>query len=263
MSATLAWVLPAILLSGAASLTIAAILSFSAMMSRMIERMVSLSVGVMLSTTFLHALPEAFEMANDPDNLFAMLLGGLLVFFLLEKIFLIRHSHHHEGDSHNHEPGYDRQQAGSAGWMILVGDGFHNFADGIMIAAAFMADIHLGIITSLAIFAHEIPHEVGNFIVLLNAGFSRTRAYLYNLFCRFLAAAGGLIGCYTLDRAQNLIPYVLVLASAGFIYIAVSDLIPQMQRRTAPKDALIQIILIAAGIAVIFMLTHSMHGHAH
>lgn len=263
MSATLVWILPAIFLSGAASLTLAAIFSFPAMMSRTIERMISLSVGVMLSTTFLHALPEAFEMASDSDSLFAMLLGGILFFFLLEKTFLIRHSHHHEGDSHNHEHGYDQQQAGSAGWIILVGDGFHNFADGIMIAAAFMADIRLGIMTSLAIFAHEVPHAVGNFIVLLNAGFSRTRAYLYNLFCRFLAAIGGLIGYYTLDKAQNLIPYVLTLASAGFIYIAVSDLIPQMQQRTALKDTLLQIILIAAGIAVIFMLTHNMHSHAH
>lgn len=262
MGSTLIWVCPAILLSGAASLTIAAILSFSAI-SRMIERMVSLSVGVMLSTTFLHALPEAFERAHNPAGLFATLLGGLLGFFLLEKISLIRHSHHHEGDSHDHEPGHDRRQAGSAGWMILVGDGFHNFTDGIMIAAAFMADIHLGIITSLAIFAHEVPQEVGNFIVLLNAGFSRMRACLYNLICRLLAMTGGLIGCHTLDKAQNLIPYVLALASAGFIYIAVSDLIPQMQRRTAPKDALLQIILITAGIAIIFMITRGMHGSAH
>lgn len=261
MGTTLAWVLPAILISGAASLTIAAILSFSAMMSRTVESMVSLSVGVMLSTTFLHALPEAFERAHDPAGLFAMLLGGLLGFFLLEKISLIRHPHHHEGNSH--EPGCNLRQAGSAGWMILIGDGFHNFADGIMIAAAFMADIHLGIVTSLAIFAHEVPHEVGNFIVLLNAGFSRTRAYLYNLFCRILSVAGGLIGCHALDRAQSLIPYVLILASAGFIYIAVSDLIPQMQRRTAPKDTLSQIMLISAGVAIIFIITHGVHGHAH
>ncbi|MCM1129881.1 MAG: ZIP family metal transporter [Alistipes senegalensis] len=255
MGAALAWVLPAILLSGAASLTIAAILSFSAM-SHTIERMVSLSIGVMLSTTFLHALPEAFEMTHDPAGLFAILLGGILGFFLLEKISLLRHSH-------CHEPGCSQRHDGSAGWMILIGDGFHNFADGIMIAAAFMADIHLGIVTSLAVFAHEVPHEVGNFIVLLNAGFSRMRAYIYNLFCRLLSVTGGLTGCYALDRAQSLIPYILALASAGFLYIALSDLIPQMQRRTGPKDSLYQIILIAAGIAVIFIITHGIHSHIH
>lgn len=232
-------------------------------MSKMVERMVSLSVGVMLSTTFLHALPEAFEMTHDPIGLFGTLLGGLLGFFLLEKFSILRHSHHHEGDGHNHEKGYDKRTAGSTGWMILVGDGFHNFTDGVMIAAAFMADPQLGIITSLAIFAHEIPQEVGDFIVLLNAGFSRTRAYVYNLLCSLMAVIGGLVGYYTLGRVQGLIPYVLALASAGFIYIAVSDLIPQMQRRTSLKDTIPQIILIAAGIAIIFVITQGMHGHVH
>ncbi|WAW11336.1 ZIP family metal transporter [Oxalobacter vibrioformis] len=252
----------AVLISGVASLSIAAVLSFSTM-SKMVERMVSLSVGVMLSTTFLHALPEAFEMTHDPVGLFATVLGGLLGFFLLEKFSVLRHSHHHEGDGHDHEAGHDKREAGSTGWMILVGDGFHNFTDGIMIAAAFMADVQLGVITALAIFAHEIPQEVGDFIVLLNAGFSRTRAYVYNLLCSLLAVVGGLVGYYTLEQVQSLIPYVLALASAGFIYIAVSDLIPQMQRRTSIRETIPQIILITVGVAIIFVITSSMHGHAH
>lgn len=229
----------------------------------MVERMVSLSVGVMLATTLLHALPEAFEMTHDPVGLFATLLGGLLAFFLLEKFSILRHSHHHEGDGHNHEIGHDKREAGSTGWMILVGDGFHNFTDGVMIAAAFMVDTQLGIITSLAIFAHEIPQEVGDFIVLLNAGFSRTRAFVYNLLCSLLAIVGGIVGYYTLDKIQGLIPYVLTVASAGFLYIAVSDLMPQMQRRTTLKETIPQIVLIAAGIAIIFLITSSMHGHSH
>jgi zinc and cadmium transporter len=147
--------------------------------------------------------------------------------------------------------------------MILVGDGFHNFTDGVMIAAAFMAGTHLGIITALAIFAHEIPQETGDFIVLLNAGFSRARAYWYNLLCSLLAIIGSLVGYYTMEKVQGLIPYVLALASAGFIYIAVSDLIPQMQRRTALKDTIPQIILIATGIALIFAITHGLHTHTH
>lgn len=202
-------------------------------------------------------------MTHDPTGLFGTVLGGLLFFFLMEKFSILRHSHHHEGDGHDHEKGHDKRQAGSTGWMILVGDGFHNFTDGIMIAAAFLADFQLGIITSLAIFVHEIPQEVGDFIVLLNAGFSKTRAYVYNLLCSLLAFVGGLVGYCTLDRVQGLIPYVLALASAGFIYIAVSDLIPQMQRRTSLKETIPQLVLIAVGIAIIFVITHSVHGHSH
>jgi zinc and cadmium transporter len=259
---TLIWIFAAVLLSGIISLTIAAILSFSTM-SKMVERMVSLSVGVMLSTTFLHALPEAFEMTNDPVGLFGTVLGGLLGFFLLEKFSLLRHSHHHEDPVHHHEVRHDKRKAGSAGWMILLGDGFHNFTDGIMIAAAFMADTHLGIITSMAIFAHEIPQETGDFVILLNAGFSRTRAYVYNLLCSLSSIIGALVGYYTLEKAQGLVPYVLALASAGFIYIAVSDLIPQMQQRTSLKDTIPQIILIAVGIAIIFIITCSLRGYTH
>lgn len=225
--------------------------------------MVSLSVGFMLSTTFLHSLPEAFEMTHDSVGIFGTVLGGLLGFFLLEKCSIIRHSHHHEHDGHDHEPGHDSRQAGSTGWMILVGDGFHNFTDGVIIAAAFMVDIHLGIVTSMAVFAHEIPQEVGDFIVLLNAGFSRARAYVYNLLCSLLSVLGGVVGYFTLDRAQNLIPYVLSLASAGFIYIAVSDLIPQMQRKATLKESIPQVLLIAAGIIIIYLITHSLHGHTH
>ncbi|GGX96879.1 ZIP family metal transporter [Pseudoduganella dura] len=221
--------------------------------------MVSLSVGIMLSTSLLHALPEAFESGADPRTLFATLLAGLLTFFMLEKLAILRHSHHHEGDGHHHAHGHDAHEAGRAGWMILVGDGMHNFTDGILIAAAFLADPHLGIVAAVAIIAHEIPQEIGDFIVLLNAGFSRTRAYIYNLLCSLLAVAGGLLGYFTLDRASNLIPYVLVFASSGFIYIAVSDLMPQMQRRATMKETVPQVLLIALGVAIVLFLTAGRH----
>ncbi|HEX8602065.1 MAG TPA: ZIP family metal transporter [Pseudoduganella sp.] len=230
------------------------------LLSRVVERMVSLSVGIMLSTSLLHALPEAFESGADPRTLFATLLAGLLTFFMLEKLAILRHSHHHEGDGHHHAHGHDKHEAGRAGWMILVGDGMHNFTDGILIAAAFLADPNLGIVAAVAIIAHEIPQEIGDFIVLLNAGFSRTRAYVYNLLCSLLAVAGGLLGYYTLDRASNLIPYVLVFASSGFIYIAVSDLMPQMQRRATMKETVPQVLLIALGVAIVLFLTHGQHG---
>ena len=225
----------------------------------MVERMVSLSVGILLSTSLLHALPEAFESGADTRALFATLLGGLLGFFLLEKMAILRHSHHHEGDGHSHEHGHDAHEAGKAGWMILVGDGLHNFTDGILIAAAFLANPNLGLVTGLAIIAHEIPQEIGDFIVLLNAGFTRRRAYVYNLICSLMAIAGGLLGYATLEKASNVIPYVLVIASSGFIYIAVSDLMPQMQRRATMRETIPQVILISVGVALVLFLT----GHAH
>ena len=242
-------------LAGVVSISAAAVFSF-ALLSKVVEPMVSLSVGIMLSTSLLHALPEAFESGASARSLFATLLAGLLAFFLLEKLAIMRHSHHHEGDGHHHHHGHDKHEAGKAGWMILVGDGMHNFTDGILIAAAFMANPELGLVTALAIIAHEIPQEIGDFIVLLNAGFSRTRAYVYNLLCSLLAIAGGLLGYYTLDRASSLIPYVLVFASSGFMYIAVSDLMPQMQRRATLRESVPQVLLIAAGVAIVLFLTN-------
>jgi zinc and cadmium transporter len=255
---TLLSILLATTIAGVVSISAAAVFSF-ALLSKMVERMVSLSVGILLSTSLLHALPEAFESQADAHALFATLLGGLLGFFLLEKFAVLRHSHHYEGDGHGHVHGHDAHEAGKAGWMILVGDGLHNFTDGILIAAAFLADPNLGLITGLAIIAHEIPQEIGDFIVLLNAGFSRARAYAYNLICSLMAVIGGLLGYAMLGQATGWIPYVLVFASSGFIYIAVSDLMPQMQRRATVRETIPQIVLIAVGIALVLFLT----GHAH
>ncbi len=222
----------------------------------MVDRMVSLSVGLLLATSLLHALPEAFESNASPHSLFATLLAGLLGFFLLEKLAILRHSHHYEGDGHDHAHGHDADEAGKAGWMILVGDSLHNFTDGILIAAAFLADPKLGLITALAITAHEIPQEIGDFIVLLNAGFTKRRAYLYNLISSLMAVIGGVVGYYTLGNGVDLIPYALVLASSGFIYIAVSDLMPQMQRRATWRDTVPQVILITIGVVLVMLVTH-------
>lgn len=257
---TLVSILLATTIAGIFSISAAAIFSF-ALLSKMVERMVSLSVGIMLAVSLLHALPEAFESQADSHTLFAVLLGGLLTFFVLEKFAILRHSHHHEDDGHGHRHGHDKKEAGKAGWMILVGDGLHNFTDGILIAAAFLADPHLGLITGLAIIVHEIPQEIGDFIVLLNAGFSRTRAYVYNLICSLMAVVGGLLGYFTLERGMEWIPYVLVFASSGFIYIAVSDLMPQMQRRATLRETIPQILLIGTGVAVVLFLTRHAHQH--
>jgi len=260
ISSSLLSILLATTIAGVFSITAAAIFSF-ALLSKMVERLVSLSVGIMLSTSLLHALPEAFESKAEPHQLFATLLGGLLAFFLLEKFSILRHSHHHEDDGHGHHHGHDKREAGKAGWMILVGDGLHNFTDGILIAAAFLADPHLGLVTGLAIIAHEIPQEIGDFIVLLNAGFSRTRAYVYNLICSLMAVLGGILGYFTLERGMEWIPFVLVFASSGFIYIAVSDLMPQMQRRATLRETIPQILLIGLGVVIVLVLTR--HAHVH
>lgn len=247
-------------ISGVFSISAAALFSFS-LLSKLVDRMVSLSVGILLATSLLHALPEAFESEASTHTLFAVLLGGLLAFFLLEKMAILRHSHHHEHDGHGHHHGHDAHEAGKSGWMILVGDSLHNFTDGILIAAAFLADPHLGIMTGLAIIAHEIPQEIGDFIILLNAGFTRKRAYAYNLISGLMAIVGGVVGYLLLDRAQSWIPYVLVFASSGFIYIAVSDLMPQMQRRASMRETVPQVLLIALGVAIVVFLTGSAHTH--
>lgn len=223
--------------------------------------MVSLSVGILLSVSLLHALPEAFESEADGHALFAVLLGGLLTFFLLEKLAILRHSHHYEGDGHDHAHGHDAHEAGKSGWMILIGDGLHNFTDGILIAAAFLTDPGLGVMTAAAIIAHELPQEIGDFIVLLNAGFSRVRAYVYNLLSSLLAVLGGVAGYIALDQASEWIPHALVFASSGFIYIAVSDLMPQMQRRATVRESIPQVLLIALGVALVLVLTGYAHNH--
>jgi len=256
----LLYILLATAAAGVLSISAAALLSYS-LLSNMVESMVSLSVGILLSVALLHALPEAFESDADGHVLFAVLLAGLLAFFLLEKLAILRHSHHYEGDGHGHAHGHDVNEAGKAGWVILIGDGLHNFTDGILIAAAFLTDPHLGWMTTAAIIAHELPQEIGDFIVLLNAGFSRVRAYVYNLLSSLLAVLGGIAGYFALDQASDWVPHALVFASSSFIYIAVSDLMPQMQRRATVRESVPQVLLIALGVAIVLGLTHYTHSH--
>jgi len=233
-------------------------------LGRIVHSLVNLSAGVLLGTALLNVLPEAFESGQaDTHELFLTLLGGLLFFFLLEKAELYRHSHHHEGDHphHHHHHGFDAEQAGAGGWSVLLGDSIHNFVDGVIIAAAFLTDVKLGVVTTLAIVAHEIPQEIGDFIVLLNAGLSRARALLFNALSGLAAVAGGLVGYFGVGQVEQVFPYLLVVAASSFIYVAVADLLPQMQRRLAFRETLHQVLWLAGGLVLVLVASELLHAH--
>ncbi len=255
---TLFYIVLATTAGGLLSVVIAASLTLS-LLGRLVRHLVSLSVGVLLGTALLHVLPEAFESTVSPHRLFVTLLAGLLFFFLLEKAELYRHGHHHEGDGHEHHHHFDAEQAGRGGWSVLVGDSIHNFCDGIIIAAAFLADARLGLVTSLAIIAHEIPQEVGDYIVLLNAGFSRGKALLYNALSGLSSVVGGVLGYFIVGPWEALFPYLLVAASSSFVYVAVADLLPQLQRRLPWRSTAAQLAWIGAGLAIVVLARSLLH----
>jgi len=259
---TLAWIVLATLAGGLLSVGIAASLTV-ALLGRIVRGMVSLSAGVLLGTALLHVLPEAFESSAGARELFLTLLGGLLFFWLLEKAELYRHVHHHEGDGHHHHHHFDAEQAGRGGYSVLVGDSIHNFCDGVIIAAAFLADVRLGFVTALAIVAHEIPQEVGDYIVLINAGFSRARALLFNALSGLAAVLGGVFGYFVVGPWEELFPYLLVVASSSFIYVAVADLLPQLQQRLSLRDTAVQVGWLAAGLGLVVAVTGLLHAHVH
>ncbi|HYR24980.1 MAG TPA: ZIP family metal transporter [Aquabacterium sp.] len=260
---TLTYIVTATLVGGLISVLLAAAIS-APLLSLIVRHLVSLSTGVLLGTALLHVLPEAFDSGKAPHALFLTLLGGLLFFFLLEKAELYRHGHHHEHDHHDHHHGFDAEQAGRGGWSVLVGDSIHNFCDGVLIAASFLADPHLGLVTSLAIIAHEIPQEVGDYIVLINAGFSRMRALAYNALSGLAAVVGGVLGYFLIEPWQAYLPYMMVVAASSFVYVAVADLIPQLQKRLSGRDTVMQIVWLGLGLVMIGLIVGGLHNeHAH
>jgi zinc and cadmium transporter len=265
---TLLYIVLATAAGGLLSVLVAAGLTVG-VLSKVVKSLISLSAGVLLGTSLLHVLPEAFESANgtiSPQLLFAVLLGGLLFFWLLEKVELYRHVHHHEGDGHDHHHHFDAQQAGRGGYAVLVGDGIHNFCDGVIIAAAFLTDVKLGVATTLAVVAHEVPQEAGDFIVLVNAGFTRAKALLFNALSGLAGVAGGVLGYLLIGQFEPLLPFLLVLASSSFIYIAVADLLPQLQQRLAWRETLAQVAWLAAGLLLAWAVSAALHavgGHGH
>ncbi|MBB1625565.1 ZIP family metal transporter [Achromobacter sp. UMC71] len=260
----LLWVLLATVTGGLIAVLVASWLAYK-VFAQYLHHMVSLSVGVLLSVALLHLLPEAFEGAvGDAHVLFGLMLASLIGFFVLEKIALLRHSHHHEGDGHHHHSGHDRHEAGRGGVLILIGSSLHNLCDGVLVAAAFLTDPLLGVLTAASIIVHEVPHKLGDFVVLLNAGLARRRAFALILFTSLCSAVGGIIGYFVLQQAQDWVPYVLVVAASSFLYISVADLMPQMHERVSLADAVPQLLLVGVGVALIYSVTTLMHhGHEH
>ncbi len=257
----LSWIIVFSLLGGLLSVMVAAsfLLLPAQLRKNLVPHLVSFAIGSLLGAAFLGLLPHALAgpEVEDFHNIFLAVLLGLLSFFLLEKLVLWRHCHSDHCEAH--APHDEHKTNEATGWMILVGDGMHNLVDGVLIAAAFMTDIHLGIVTALAIAAHEIPQEVGDFVVLLHSGFSRRKALLFNVLSSLATIVGALLAYWSLSDMQHLLPYVLAVAASSFIYIAVADLIPGLHKRAEASATIQQIILIAAGVSLIYVTHSTLH----
>jgi zinc and cadmium transporter len=225
---------------------------------RWISRLVSFAVGALLGAVFLELLPHALE-TGGAERVMITVLAGLLVFFVLEKLVLWRHAHghdRHDDDAEETEHAHALHAHGGAdqgrsGLMILIGTSVHNFCDGIVIAAAFLADRKLGVAATVAIVAHAVPQQVGDFAVLVHSGYARARAFAYNIAVGVATLAGALAGWYALAGMQQILPTVLAIAAASLLYVAVADLIPSLHRRPEPIETVRQVVLIGLGVGVI------------
>ena len=257
------------LVAGIGSVWLAAALSFGPL-ARYTQHMLSLAAGALLATAFMHLLPEAFESQAGAHDLFLVLLVGLVFFFLLDKAELWHHGHEHHHGEHGHGHAHDDhahhghshahdKPAGS--WAVLTGDSVHCFGDGVLIASAFVADVRLGAIAALAVLAHEVPHHMGDLIVL-RAGSSNKRAALIKVtLAGAVTALGGIVGYWLVDQLQDYLPYFLAVASSSFIYVALADLIPQLQKRLTARETAAQIAWLAVGIGLVALVSSLGHGH--
>ncbi|SFM21609.1 ZIP family metal transporter [Variovorax sp. OV329] len=282
---TLLAILVATLVAGIGSVWIAALLmrlrrsgSSAADAASGAQSLLSLAAGALLATAFMHLLPEAFESGLAPGALFATLLGGLVLFFLLDKAELWHHGHehHHGGHAHGHEDhAHDHQHdhhhqhhhhapRSGGGWAVLTGDSVHCFGDGVLIASAFMADLRLGAVAALAVLAHEVPHHIGDLVVLRRSSSDARAALIKVSLAGTMTALGGLAGWWLVDQLQAFLPYFLVLASSSFIYVALADLIPQLQKRLSARQTGAQVAWLLAGIAMVTLVSLAVHGgHDH
>jgi zinc and cadmium transporter len=248
---TLAWISGAAVTGSVISVAIAALFALSAPAS-WVPALVSFAIGALLGAVFLEILPHAIGAAASLQAIFATVLGGILGFFVLEKLVLWRHCHVEDCEAHDHHAAPDDH--GRSGLMIIIGDAFHNFVDGILIAAAFLQSTELGVVTAAAIIAHEIPQEIGDFVILLHSGYSKAAALALNLASSLAMLAGALLAYFTLQSAEQWIATVLALAAASMIYVAVADLIPGLHRRPELHATAQQVTLIALGVGLIWLV---------
>jgi zinc and cadmium transporter len=265
---TLIYIILATLAAGIGSVWVAAALSFGAL-GRYTQHMLSMAAGALLATAFMHLMPEAFESQAGARALFATLLAGLIFFFLLDKAELWHHGHEHGGHrehshdhaGHNHSDATHAHASKAGSWAILTGDSVHCFGDGILIASAFMADTRLGWVAALAVMAHEVPHHMGDLVVLNHANSNKRMALIKVSLAGAVTAVGGLVGFWLVEQLQAYLPYFLVIASSSFIYVALADLIPQLQKRLSFKQTVTQIVWLAVGILMVTWVSSFSHTH--
>ena len=255
------------------------------------QRLLSLAAGALLATAFMHLLPEAFESHVDAHDLFATLLVGLVFFFLLDKAELWHHGHEHSHGAspatghdhaaavmqgrahpHGHTHGHDHAAAHdhdhahhhgpkAGGWAVLTGDSVHCFGDGILIASAFMADLRLGVIAAFSVLAHEVPHHMGDLVVLRQTSPNRRMALVKVSLAGAVTALGGLVGYFLVGQLHDWLPYFLAVASSSFVYVALADLIPQLQKRLSARETLAQIVWLLVGMGLVMLVSGAAHVH--
>jgi zinc and cadmium transporter len=266
---TLLAILVATVAAGVGSVWLAALLAF-AMLARYTQHMLSLAAGALLATAFMHLLPEAFNSEASAHELFALLLAGLIFFFLLDKAELWHHGHeHHHGDhhhghdhaEHHHEQGAHAHGPRTGGWAVLAGDSVHAFGDGILIASAFVADMRLGVVTALAVLAHEVPHHMGDLVVLRHTSGTQRAALVKVSLAGTVTALGGLLGYFLVRELEDYLPYFLVAASSSFVYVALADLIPQLQKRLSLRQTSAQVAWLITGIVLVTLVSGLAHSH--
>ncbi len=278
MSATLAVILLSTLVAGIGSVWLAALLSFG-VLARHGPNLLSLAAGALLATAFMHLVPEAVNSEASAHDLFAVLLGGIVFFFLLDKAELWHHGHehhhapvaaatpahdHHHGPGHAHDHDHDHAHPaprGAGGWAVLAGDSVHCFGDGVLIASAFVADWRLGLLAALSVMAHEVPHHMGDLVVLRQAGGSRRAAIVKVSLAGAVTALGGAAGYALVALLRDWLPFFLVLASSSFVYVALADLIPQLQRRLTVPQTVAQVTWLLAGIGLVTVVSAWAHAH--
>lgn len=270
---TLIAILMGTIAAGVGSVWLAAVLAMGAL-ARFTQHMLSMAAGALMATAFLHLLPEAFESQAQAHTLFGLLLAGLVFFFLLDKAELWHHGHehHHGSEAHGHDHGHaphgddhhhhhhDHGRL-TGGWAVLAGDSVHAFGDGILIASAFVADLRLGAVTALAVLAHEVPHHMGDLAVLQMTSGTRRAALVKVSLAGTVTALGGLVGYALLGQLDDALPYFLVAASSSFIYVALADLIPQLQKRLGLRATIAQVAWLLAGITLVTVVSGLAHSH--